>query len=227
MWWIDISPGLEADADRLRLVDLDRDLLAAREQVVAMEGVEVRQLVDRVRARDELHVAVLRRRVGERDPGGDDVGRLEPPVGRVLVPGDEAGAARLLDEEVGGPAEDVGADHVGHRVEDRRMVDELVGPGEQQVRLVPQVALQRRAGDRLVGSRAGRGSRRPRPRSGRGSERRSRRARKSATCRSVRCMVRTISVICQRRQTRGAADRGAGSAGQKSRVMMRLAKPAA
>jgi hypothetical protein len=66
------------------------------------------------------------------------------------VPGDEAGAAWLLDEEVGGPAEDVGTDHVGHGVEDRRMVNELVGPGEEQMRLVPQVALQRRAGDRLV-----------------------------------------------------------------------------
>jgi hypothetical protein len=43
--------GLEADPDRLAPCRLDRDLLAARQQVVAMKGVEVRKLVDRVRAR--------------------------------------------------------------------------------------------------------------------------------------------------------------------------------
>ncbi len=176
MWWIDISPALRPMPTALRLVDLDRDLLAARQQVVAMEGVEVRKLLDRVRPRDELHVAVLRRGVGERDPGGHHVGRIQPPVGRVLVPGDEAGAARLLDEEVGGPAKDVGADHVGHRIEDCRMVDQLVGPGEQQVGLVPQVALDRRARGRLVGLEPGPVAGRPRPRSAPGSGRRSRRA---------------------------------------------------
>jgi hypothetical protein len=40
-------------------------------------------------------------------------------------------------------------------LEDRGMVDQLVGPGEQQMRLVPQVALDRRARGRFVGLEPG------------------------------------------------------------------------
>src|SRR5262249_28777928 len=44
----------------------------------------------------------------------------------------------LLDEEAAAPAEDVRADDVLHRVEDARMADQIVEPGEQQMRLLPQ-----------------------------------------------------------------------------------------
>ncbi len=80
-----------------------------------------------------LHVAVLGRRLGERDPGGHHVVGIEAPVGRVLVPGHEARVVRLLDEEVGGPAQDVRPDHVLDRVEDLRVVHQFVGPGEEEV----------------------------------------------------------------------------------------------
>jgi hypothetical protein len=43
-------PRAQRDPDCLRRVDVDRDLLAARQQVVAMERVQVRQLVDLVGA---------------------------------------------------------------------------------------------------------------------------------------------------------------------------------
>ena len=52
-WCSDISPGCSSIVDRLALVDLDRDLLAAGQQVVLGEGVAVRDLVGCVRAGDE------------------------------------------------------------------------------------------------------------------------------------------------------------------------------
>ena len=142
--------GLEQDRHGLRLLDVDRDLLTAREQVVLVEGVDMGQLVAGVRAGNHLHAAADEVAARERDPRGDDVVRLEPPVGGVLVPGDETGIGRFLDEEIGRPAQDVRADHVLHRIDDLRVVNQLVRPGEQQVRLVAPVALQRLALDGLV-----------------------------------------------------------------------------
>ena len=133
--------GGEFQHRRLALIDIHHDLLAARQQVLGREGVAMRHLIQLVRRRDHPHGAVRRGAVGERHPGGDDVGRLQPPVGGILVPRDVAWIARLLDEERGAPAQDVGADDVLHRVEDARMADQVVQPGEQQMRLVPHGAL--------------------------------------------------------------------------------------
>jgi hypothetical protein len=64
----------------------------------------------------------------------------------LLVPRHERRVVRLLDEEVGCPAEQVGAVQVLDRVDDPGVVDDLVEPGKKQVRLVAQVALERAAG---------------------------------------------------------------------------------
>ncbi len=142
--------GLEQAGHGVRLVHLDRDFLAAREQVVPVESVDVGQLILDVRARYHFHASADRVAFRERDPCRDDVVRLEPPVGRVLVPGNKTWIGRFLDEEVGGPAQDVRPDQVLYRIDNLRVVHQLVGPGEEQVRLVPPVALQRLAGERLV-----------------------------------------------------------------------------
>ena len=108
------------------------------------------EVVLRLRAGQELHAAALEVGGRQRDPGGHDVILAQAPVERILVPGHEAGAVRLLDEEVGGPAEQIGAEHILGGVDDLGMMHQLVDPGEQQVRLVPPVSLQGRAGLGLV-----------------------------------------------------------------------------
>jgi len=60
-----------------RLVHLDRDLLAAREQVVRRERVAMLELLG-VGARHHPHRAVLDRGVGEGDPRGEHVRRTQP-----------------------------------------------------------------------------------------------------------------------------------------------------
>ncbi len=65
--------GLQFHIDRLGLVDIDRDLLAASEEVILVERVGVLDLLP-VGARDELHAAgnFIGRR--NRDPCGGNVG---------------------------------------------------------------------------------------------------------------------------------------------------------
>ena len=134
--------GLQGQSHSLALVDVDRDLLAARQQVVLVEGVHVGQLIDLVAAGNHLHIAALFGHVGQCDPGRDHFVRVQAPIGGVLVPGDEARTVGFLDEEVGVPAEDVRADGILDGVEHLRVMHQRIGPGEQQVHLVPQVALQ-------------------------------------------------------------------------------------
>jgi hypothetical protein len=62
-------------------------------------------------------------RVGQGNPGGDVLIRLDAEIGRILVPGGEGRAVRLLDEEGRGEHQDVGADQVLDRVENTRMTD--------------------------------------------------------------------------------------------------------
>ena len=77
---------LKIDRDGLRRVDFHSDFLPAREEVVFRERVAMRDLVARVRPGNEFHRAIRLVARRERDPCGDDVGAVEPPVGRVLVP---------------------------------------------------------------------------------------------------------------------------------------------
>ena len=54
--------GGEFQHRRLALIDIDQDLLAARQQVLGGEGVTVRHLIELVRRRDHPHRAVRRYR---------------------------------------------------------------------------------------------------------------------------------------------------------------------
>jgi len=61
------------------------------------------------------------------------------------VPRHKGGVGRLLDKEVGGPAQQIRALEVLDRVEDGAVPDKLGEPGKQQVRFMAQIALERPA----------------------------------------------------------------------------------
>src|ERR1700761_8488874 len=66
------------------------------------------------------------------------------------MPGHEAGIARLLDEEAGVPAQDVGTEHVLDGIEYLWMPDHLVDPGKQHMAAMAHLALDRPAARSLV-----------------------------------------------------------------------------
>ena len=66
--------GTQGDDPPLGAIDLDHDLLAARQQIVFGEGVAMRDLIELVAAGDVLHCPVRLGRLGEGDPGGHDIG---------------------------------------------------------------------------------------------------------------------------------------------------------
>jgi hypothetical protein len=57
-------------------VRIDCDLLAAAQQIIGREGVAMPHLLAFVRSRNHPHGAILERAFRNRDPGGDDIGRL-------------------------------------------------------------------------------------------------------------------------------------------------------
>ena len=61
------------------------------------------------------------------------------------MPGHERRVTGLLDEEIRGPAQEVGAVEVFDRIEDLVIENQFVEPGEQQVRLVAKRPLERSA----------------------------------------------------------------------------------
>src|SRR5882724_675261 len=93
------------------------------------------ELAELVRARNHLHAAGLDRGVGERDPGGHLPGRLEAEIGRILVPAHIGRVARVLGPNREMEQADIRTDHVLDGVEDGGMVDDLVDPREQEMRL--------------------------------------------------------------------------------------------
>ena len=86
------------------MVDLDHDLLAARQEIVFGEGVAMGDLIKLVAPGDVLHCPVRLGRWCEGDPRRHDIGGAEAPISRVLVPRHKGRIGRLLDKEVGGPA---------------------------------------------------------------------------------------------------------------------------
>jgi hypothetical protein len=128
------------------MVDLDHHLLAARQEIVFGKGVAMGDLIELVAARDVLHCPVRLGRFCEGDPRRHDIGGTEAPIGRVLVPRHEGRIGRLLDEEVGGPAQQIRAVKILDRVQDGAAPHELGEPGKQQVRFMAHIALERRAG---------------------------------------------------------------------------------
>ena len=109
-----------------------------------MERVDVLEVILRLRAGQELHAPAFEVGGRKRHPGGHHVVLAETPVERILVPGHETRAVRLLDEEIGGPAQQIGPKHILGRIDDLGVMHELIHPGEEQVRLVPPVSLKGR-----------------------------------------------------------------------------------
>src|ERR1700736_2062809 len=66
------------------------------------------------------------------------------------MPGNEAGVAGFLDEEAGIPAQDVRSEQVLHGVEDFRMADHLVDPGEEHMAAMAHLGLDRASARRLI-----------------------------------------------------------------------------
>jgi hypothetical protein len=123
------------------LVDFDRDFLSAREHVVFRESIAVRDLIGSVRAGHELHGAIRLVARRDRDPCGYDIGLVETPVGRILVPRHERRRARFLDEEAAGPAQQVGSVQVFHRIENSGVPHDIGEPRKEEMRLRADVAL--------------------------------------------------------------------------------------
>ena len=100
----------------------------------AMRGV--RELAQPMTTRQRHDTTRLRQAVRQRDPGGDVLVRgIESEVRCVLVPGDERVIARLLDPHREVVDEQVRADQVLDGGQHRRVTDEVVEPGEEQMRL--------------------------------------------------------------------------------------------
>src|SRR5580658_1648078 len=59
------------------------------------------------------------------------------------MPGYKRGVVRLFDEERRSPAQDIRTDDVLDRFEDALMADEVVQPGEKQMRFLPELPAQR------------------------------------------------------------------------------------
>src|SRR3954468_18398453 len=59
------------------------------------------------------------------------------------MPGHEARIVRLLDEEAGVPAQDIRTQQILHGIENLRMPDHLIDPGEEHVAAMAHLALDR------------------------------------------------------------------------------------
>ncbi len=79
--------GLEHDVHSLRFVHLNRDFLSARECIFGVVGFVLGKRGTLMRARNHAHAAILSGAARKRDPGGGNVGRMESPIGCVLMPG--------------------------------------------------------------------------------------------------------------------------------------------
>jgi len=133
------------DDPPLGMVDLNHDLLPARQESVFGKGVAVGDLIELVAAGDVLHRPVRLGRRCEGDPRRHDIGLTQAPTGGVLVPRHQGRIGRLVDEEVGGPAQEIRAVEILDRVADRAAPHEFGEPGKQQVRFMAQIALERPA----------------------------------------------------------------------------------
>ena len=100
--------GLENAGDRVRFVDVDGDLLVGEQHVgAALIGRLVGFRRCRMGSGNDAHRAVFDSAWLKRYPDDADIVRLHVPIIGVLMPGDEFGPARLLDEEARAPAEDI------------------------------------------------------------------------------------------------------------------------
>src|SRR3954463_7995325 len=66
------------------------------------------------------------------------------------MPGHEARVMGLLDEKAGIPAQDIRPEQILHRIQDFRMPDHLVDPGEEHMAAMAHLALDRTSALGLV-----------------------------------------------------------------------------
>src|SRR5665213_2208374 len=118
---------------RVVLVEFVDDLLAAAVDAVLEAERGMAKLPRCAARRHHLHAAGRFGGVGQRDPGGDVLVGRDAEIGRVLVPGRESGAVRLLDEEGRGEHHDVGPDQILDRIEDARMADQPIEPRQEGI----------------------------------------------------------------------------------------------
>src|SRR5262249_50114616 len=78
--------GPQGQSDRLRRIDFDLNLLSACQQVVLVERIAMRDLVQGVIAGNHLHYAIGFIACCQCDPGGHDVRLAQTPVRRILMP---------------------------------------------------------------------------------------------------------------------------------------------
>ena len=159
--------GRERRVHRRPIVHRALDGLARAVHAAGHDAGAVRQLAPPVAAGQELHAAVLRRGVGQREPRRHVQVRVQPEIRGVLVPGRDGRALGLLDEPGAREHEDVGSDEALDGVEHGRVADEGIDPRQQDVRAraVPRrlVGSERPADGALEGLElvpAGRGLRR-------------------------------------------------------------------
>ncbi len=115
------------------------DGLSTRENVVLTESVSVRPDRMVVAAWFHEHTAAFKCRIGQRQPGGEtDLGR-KAHVSRVLVKAHVGRGIWRLDEEHGAPQEDVGTHQALDRIQDPRVMYDLI---ETQKLVVGVVAVR-------------------------------------------------------------------------------------
>jgi hypothetical protein len=81
----------------------------------------------------------------EGNPRRHDIGFTQAPIGGVLVPRHKGRIGRLLDEEVGGPAQQIRTVEILDGVEDGAAPHERGEPDKQQVRFMAHIAPERPA----------------------------------------------------------------------------------
>ena len=80
-------------------------------------------------ARNDLHASAFGGRRRQRNPRRQHVRFIQAPIGRVLVPRDEARIVSILDKQRTALAQDVRPKHILNCVKNPRMADQIGDPG--------------------------------------------------------------------------------------------------
>ena len=121
------------------------DALAEPDEMLGPGVLDMFDQAFLVSAGHHAHAARLAVRFGQRDPGCHMLCRREMEIVVVLVPDDVMAGLRLLDMHGEVVNEDVGADQVFDRVQHLRVMNDGIGPIEQQVGLRPLREIHLRA----------------------------------------------------------------------------------
>ena len=102
---------LQHHIHRVVLIDVNFDFLAAGQHVLLGKRVFMRHHLHLVGTRHKAHAATLDGGGAKRNPGGHDIGWIQSPIGKVLMPADKIRGLRLLGEEIGRPAKNIRPKH--------------------------------------------------------------------------------------------------------------------